>query len=535
MSKLSLRQLNFMNSASAPQPLRIVKTSAEHAPARICLWFSKRESDGGFELTRSLFIYTPLNYSIQAVRGRYSGAYPGAATFQWTSAVQALSVAVLRAAAWRNREKGVAPLLSGKKGTLASSLDDALYKQTGWLCDVFGADVKGQSLANRLFKRTNPGKKQPGPVSFSLNGNVLPAHAITILIDETEVRESGRLEWLADLIEEEWHNHKAAKRAKESAGEDADAGHPVFPRQDLKSIIFISPAMESKPFYADVLERLIIGAGKIRTSTYVTIPKLPSRSFDSVELWSIFDQIAKGHVNADGVIIIPVDPDHHHHQLLDFYSKGRTPIVLFDVDMKRSDLKDTRLPPFVGGDERKGGRLAAQLFIDYFEEQQVKKPSMLILKGSSTTWESNRCESFREELRMHFPEVKINETEDLHYDRQKAREAALKAFRRAGGKGNVALDGVFACNDDMALGVRSAIIHAGREGLKFRDHMKIVGYDGVKEMRDYIDNHDRWILGTIDVRLEEQMNLCLRMMQRMIEENQWDLQSELVEPAAYRA
>lgn len=525
-----------MTTSSAPQPLRIVKSSGENAPARICLWFNKRESDGGFELTRSLFLYTPLNYSIQAVRGRYSGAYPGAATFQWTSAVQALSVALLRGAAWRNREKEVEPLLSGKKGTLASSLDDALYKQTGWLCDVFGADFKGQSLANKLFKRTNPGKKQPGPVAFSLNGNVLPAHAITILIDDVEVRESGRLEWLADLIEDEWRNQKAARRGKESGKEETEAqGTPVSPRQDFKSIIFISPAMESKPFYADVLERLIIGAGKIRTSTYLTIPKLPSRSFDSVELWSIFDQVAKGQVQADGVILIPVEPDHHRSQLLDFYSKGRIPVVLFDVDLHRDDLKGTKVPPFVGGDERKGGQLAAQLFIDFFEERQVRNPSVLVLKGSSTTWESNRSESFCGKLRESFPEAKIHESEDLQYDRQKAREAALKVFRRTGGKGKVELDGVFACNDDMALGVRSAIIHAGREGLTFRDHMKIVGYDGVKEMRDYIDNQDRWILGTVDVRLEEQMNLCLRMVRRMIEENKWDLDSELVEPLTYRA
>lgn len=521
---------------TAARPLKVIRPEAEHSQAKVCLWLSYDRSRGRSELTKVLFMYSPLNLSIQSVRGRFSGAYPGASTFQWTSAVQALSVALIRAAARRMTENSE-PLLAGQKGTLASSLDDALYKQTSWLCDVFGADSRGQSLANKLFKRTNPGKKQAGPVTFSLNTNVLPGHAITVLLDDAEVTDPIRLESQANVIEELWTKEKALRSGTSEAGrEELKARRSrvvVKPVSSVQSIVFISPAMESKPFYADALEKVVIGVGRLEKPGYIAIPKLPSRSFNDVELWGIFQDVFSGHISSDAVILIPDDPDKHREEILAFWRKKDVPLVLFDVDINRSGLQPGEAPPFVGADESCGGTIAGRMLAEHFQESRLERPEILVVKGTSTGWESGRIQGFSIEMLGKYPEANISETEDLYYDRARAARAALETFSKLSQGGSVTLDGIFACNDDMALGVRSAIIQAENNGLKFRKHLKIVGYDGVKEMRNYIDNRDKWILGTVDVKLEEQISLCLQLIRKMLEEGTRNPGSIVVEPCKY--
>ena len=496
---------------------------------RVCLWFSRKDRGDGHELTRTLFMYAPLGYSIQGVRGKYSGAYSGASTFQWSSAVQAVAVALVRAAARRGDEQ-TEPLLSGKKGTLASSLDYALYKQTAWLSEIFGVDRKGQSLANRMFKRTNPGRKQPGPVAFSLNRNFLQPDSITVFVDDVEVSSPESLEDMALSIEREWQDLHDSKENLKTGPEKEVI--PV-PGEGVRTLVFISPAMESKPFYADALEKVIIGAAKIRPGIYGTVPRLPSRSFDSAEIWQHFGEVDSGAVYASGVILIPDDPDGHQEQILSFCRKGSVPLVLFDVDMHRNGQSGP-LPSFVGGNEELGGTLAAELIMEHISRSGVRNPVILVLKGSSTRWESIRPVSFSRKIREAFPDSVIIESEDLQYDRERARKASLRYFEKMQKDGVVDVDAVFACNDDMGLGARSAILHLEREGVQFRRHLGIVGYDGVKEMRDYLDNHDRWVIGTIDVKLKEQISRCLEIMQTMIEQGVRDGRVELVDPVVYR-
>lgn len=144
-------------------------------------------------------LYSGLNGVVRGVRGKTGGAYGASfdsyATFQWTSAVKALTVLLLRTAANRGA------LLEGRRGSLAASLDQALEKQTGWLSDIFGSDVKGEPLARRVIQRSNPGGRLPGPVALAIRQSILPSSAIQVFIDDTQVNDLELLERLADAIE----------------------------------------------------------------------------------------------------------------------------------------------------------------------------------------------------------------------------------------------------------------------------------------------------------------------------------------------
>lgn len=138
------------------------------------------------ELIETLFIHPIIGEERRCIRGKRSGAYKGYATFQWTKAVQGLSLLVIEAAL-RKYRSAQGPLLVGCNGSFASSLDYAIDKQTSWLYDMFGWDSKGAGLSRKLLLRSNPGQRMASPVAVSLNLNYLEPGNITVLYNYEEL------------------------------------------------------------------------------------------------------------------------------------------------------------------------------------------------------------------------------------------------------------------------------------------------------------------------------------------------------------
>lgn len=171
----------------------------------LSLWFA---SGPQIELIRTNFRSPMLPEPVTAVRGKTSGAYSTEVTFQWTSAVQSLSTLLLKATARQKLRMNMkTPLLEGGKGSMASSLDASLYKQTSWL-DMFGSNIRGDSLSKRVFLRTNPGRRRFGPVLISLNERLLPPNAIKVHVDSRLVTDGRVLQQYANSIEDHWHSSR---------------------------------------------------------------------------------------------------------------------------------------------------------------------------------------------------------------------------------------------------------------------------------------------------------------------------------------
>jgi hypothetical protein len=135
------------------------------------------------------------------VRGKTAGAYSNAGTFQFTFAVRALAILCVRAAiSSTETPSSSVPVLIGFKGSIAASLDYAVSKRPMWLLDMFGSDSSDRCLASRLFHRTNPNRKRPGPVLVSLNEKGLPPANIQIIWDEKPVKEPGELRALLSKL-----------------------------------------------------------------------------------------------------------------------------------------------------------------------------------------------------------------------------------------------------------------------------------------------------------------------------------------------
>lgn len=169
--------------------------------AKLSLFFSGEKSP---ELVETAFSHPILTSDKRCVRGKSPGAYEGYSTFQWSKAVQGLSLLILRAKIEQSLDPNstgmMRPHIVGYALSQAASLDYALDKQTPWLLDMLGWDRNGLALARRAITRTNPGRKREGPVALSLNTNFLSISDIKIHLDGREVTEVSRIVYLAQRI-----------------------------------------------------------------------------------------------------------------------------------------------------------------------------------------------------------------------------------------------------------------------------------------------------------------------------------------------
>lgn len=130
------------------------------------------------ELVEVEFVNRMTGEVRRTVRGKQSGAFRNAGSFQWTSAVRGLALLVVRTAARFEQ-----PAIEGEARSVTASLDYAISKQPVWLTEMFGCDRLGTSLIRRMVLRTNPERKRPGPTTLAINERYMPAEAISVFAD----------------------------------------------------------------------------------------------------------------------------------------------------------------------------------------------------------------------------------------------------------------------------------------------------------------------------------------------------------------
>ncbi len=152
------------------------------------------------QLYRTTLLREGANAPRLCVRGKTPGAFRDAGTFQWTPAVRAMCELLVGSIVELNTT-GKTYVLSGLAHSGAASLDYAISKQTNWLGDIFGNTASGQPLSPRVFLRTNPNRKQPGPVVIALNTNIIPLNNIRVMVDEREVASIDQLQSLLEGLQ----------------------------------------------------------------------------------------------------------------------------------------------------------------------------------------------------------------------------------------------------------------------------------------------------------------------------------------------
>ena len=138
-------------------------------------------AEGSFQLVETRFNWGDGTTSC-CIRGKTAGAFRGAGTFQWTSAVRAVATLFLRSVL-SETVQGLSWYITGGKNSAAASLDYAISKGPCWLSDMFGLCPSGQPIARRLFLITNSNRKRPGPVSIAVNKAALSSSQVVVFLD----------------------------------------------------------------------------------------------------------------------------------------------------------------------------------------------------------------------------------------------------------------------------------------------------------------------------------------------------------------
>jgi ABC-type sugar transport system substrate-binding protein len=143
------------------------------------------------------------------------------------------------------------------------------------------------------------------------------------------------------------------------------------------------------------------------------------------------------------------------------------PIVNIDspVDTRAADAVGVAITSYIGTDNTAAGRLAALAMAD-FVARGARVAVIAGIPGDATS--GARTKGFIEAARGHFDVV---HTIAADFDRGRARRAAADLLRGAN-----PVEGFFAVNDQMALGITEAVRAAGRSG-----KVAVIGMDGIRE------------------------------------------------------
>ena len=208
----------------------------------ITLWFANEAYP---ELCRWQFFHPCLKNEIVAIRGKGTVGDSGSSSFQWTSAVRALAIVFLKARLAQFFDDRSPVQISGTRGSFASSLDDALYKEPEWMCELFGLDGGGRGYARRIFSRVNPGQKRREPVSIGLNHSFLGPLAIDVFLDGNMVSTPAQLATLITKLGGDIH-----------ALIPTDVGESVQPSREDLLATFENKTMQFKEEWLAIINNI---------------------------------------------------------------------------------------------------------------------------------------------------------------------------------------------------------------------------------------------------------------------------------------
>lgn len=224
---------------------------------------------------------------------------------------------------------------------------------------------------------------------------------------------------------------------------------------------------QQHPFYIELADAMKAEAKAQNVALEVSIANQDLNK----QLADVEDLIVKG---VKVLVISPVD------------SKGVLPaikkaqdagiaVITVDVPAEGVDVLS-----YVGTDNYKGGEKAGELMAQVLDG----KGEVAIIDYPTVQSVVSRVEGFKKALEAH-PDIKIV-AQQTGITRAEALAAAQNMLQA-----NPDIDGIFGFGDDAALAAAVAVKSAG-----LADKVKVIGFDGMKEARDAVDN-DPVMVGVI--------------------------------------
>lgn len=227
-------------------------------------------------------------------------------------------------------------------------------------------------------------------------------------------------------------------------GESAQASNP-------KVVLALSTL--NNPFFVEVRD----GAQEAAKSANIQLEVVDAQNDSANQANQLANAQTSG---AKGVIVNPVDSDAAAASVTAL-TKANVPVVGVD-----RTVNDATLSSLVASDNVAGGKQAAE----ELAAALGGKGSIIVLQGvAGTSASRDRGAGFAEGMKA-FPDIKIVAKQTANFDRAAALDVTTNLLQA-----NPGVTGIFAENDEMALGAIQAL------GTKAGKDVKVVGFDGTTD------------------------------------------------------
>ncbi|GAA3428402.1 D-ribose ABC transporter substrate-binding protein [Streptosporangium sandarakinum] len=164
--------------------------------------------------------------------------------------------------------------------------------------------------------------------------------------------------------------------------------------------------------------------------------------------------------NMKAIVINPVDSD-AAGPAVKAAERSKIPVIAADRGVNGGTVAQT-----VASDNVEGGRLAAQ----ELAKEMGEKGKVVVLQGvPGTSAARDRGQGFTEGIKA-FPNIQVIAQQPADFDRTKGLDVMTNLLQS-----NPGITGVFAQNDEMALGAVKAL------GAKAGKEVKVIGFDGTPD------------------------------------------------------
>lgn len=255
---------------------------------------------------------------------------------------------------------------------------------------------------------------------------------------------------------------EAASSASEEAAPAADAG-------DIEIEVLLKTM--DNPFYITLGEGAQAAADAAGIKINIDGPT--THQSDEEQISMMENAIAKG---VDGILFVPASAE----ALIPTIKKANEagiPCVCADSKLDEDFLAEEggELLGFVGTDNSEGGKMAAELMIENFKDAEGEVEVCVLEGVAGQLVSQSRCDGFRDALEG--SNLKCVESQPADWETEKGYNVFQNVFQA-----HPDIKGVFAANDQMAMGVVQAIEDAGLTGEIF-----VVGFDATDDGKALVD------------------------------------------------
>jgi ABC-type sugar transport system substrate-binding protein len=266
-------------------------------------------------------------------------------------------------------------------------------------------------------------------------------------------------------------------------------------------LFLVTPVRPSQDFFEKVVDEF---SAEAEAAGYDLVLKSPRGEYQLSHSTAIVKSICAELTKKDTLVLVPARGAASYRLLEKLHGDDKlpAPIITFDlaVPVKKSSL------PYVKGDDYKGGAAAAQAVQWHVQGVRGSLPFVLVIPG---LWGAERIDGFRDTLNNGAAIVEVPACAWNVDDACRKVTAWLKDRPKQ------RVDVIFACNDEMALGARLAVLEARRAGLSGCAKTRVVGFDGTETFKYLLRCHDDVLLNSVDVNVRGQVREAMDLVNRV--------------------